>query len=281
MAQASYNPGAPAGRVRFEAIGEAWKIVSSDFPTWIMSSLIMLGGSVVIFVPTYFFMVFGMVGTSFTSSQGGRGQNAFPAAFFVVFAAVWVVLFVGFTVGGGLWMAGMERLALLKIRGVPAPITELFNLEGQWMRIAGFSLLLPLAFIPVVVLIFGIFGLLAGLSYRFVPALSLVFVIFGYLLVLVASLVFQSLSKFGPLLIVDQKLSITDAFVLSFKTLWPHVLPTVGVVICATLLSALGELACGIGLIFTMPILYVTTAVVYNDFFQTAKGGFVGEAAKE
>jgi hypothetical protein len=39
------------------------------------------------------------------------------------------------------------------------------------------------------------------------------------------------------------------------------------VAICASLLSALGELACGIGIIVTMPIMYVTMAVIYNDFF--------------
>jgi hypothetical protein len=267
MAQAGYDP-SPPGRVRFEAIGEAWRILISDIWTWVVGSLVLLGGSALLIIPVYCWMVVNMIGAAAPALQAKPGPIPFPTQLFAQFIGVYVVGGVVLTVAGGLWMAAMQRLALRKLRGQSATASEFFSLDGHWLRIAGFNLLLPVLVIPIVFVTMGIFFLAAGLTYRVSPALTFFWVVVGYIVVFVESLSLQSLVQFAPLLIIDRKMPITDALALSAKTLWPQLLPMVGVFFCASVLSVLGEIACGIGLLVTMPIVYITIAVVYNDFFR-------------
>jgi hypothetical protein len=211
MSQVGSPPLPPTGTVRFQAIGDAWKIISSDFGTWIVGSLILLGGTAVVFLPAYFWMIFSAVGTAMLSDKQGRHTNTLPVLFFVQFVLVWLIAGVALSAGGGLWMAAMMRVGLLRARGQPASINDFFNLEGQWLRVAGFHLLLPFLMLPVLVLVFAVFGLFAAMTFRSVPALSVVFVILGYVVAMVGSFVLQVLLQLTPLLIVDQKSSISDA----------------------------------------------------------------------
>jgi hypothetical protein len=262
------QPDAGSG-VRFAAIGVAWRLISSDFSTWIVASLVLLGGSMIVILPIYLFTIFGTVGAAVMSDPAGKGSkvNTIPPTIAVVFIVAWFVVGVVGTGAGGLWMAAMMRLGLRKLRGEPATMKEFFSLDGHWPQIVGYNLLLPVLMIPLVALVFGVFGLVAGVLYRVSPAATVLVAVLGYLVALVGSYSLQALLQLTPLLIVDKKLSITDAAAQSFQALWPYFLPTLGVFFCASLLSVLGELACGIGIIVTLPITYVTMAVVYNDLF--------------
>jgi uncharacterized membrane protein len=81
-------------------------------------------------------------------------------------------------------------------------------------------------------------------------------------------LVLQVLFMFTPLIIVDQHLSVGAALKKSFATFGPQFFPLLGVLICVGLLAMLGFVACGLGILFTLPVAYTIYGVIYNDFFR-------------
>lgn len=61
--------------------------------------------------------------------------------------------------------------------------------------------------------------------------------------------------------------AISDAWDLMKQDFMPCVIAM------PVIISAIGACACGIGILVTGPILYVTVAVISNDFFRPAQSG--------
>jgi uncharacterized membrane protein len=70
-------------------------------------------------------------------------------------------------------------------------------------------------------------------------------------------------------LIVEKRLGAVDAMKQSWAALQPDWLTATLFMFVLPLLSSLGAFACGVGLLFTMPLLFLGQAVVYADLFPT------------
>ncbi len=68
-------------------------------------------------------------------------------------------------------------------------------------------------------------------------------------------------------LIVEYELSGMDAFKVSSKAAWANLGGVVSLIVCQFVLAFVGYLACGIGLYFTLPIMWAGVFVAYQKVF--------------
>jgi len=85
--------------------------------------------------------------------------------------------------------------------------------------------------------------------------------------VIVVSIVLETALMFGLFLIVDKKMEFWPASMLSMNVVKPHFFPFLGLLVVAMLIGHVGAIACGIGVIVTMPIAVCILAVAYRNVF--------------
>ena len=74
---------------------------------------------------------------------------------------------------------------------------------------------------------------------------------------------------FGVFLIVDRKMDFWPASTASMDMVKKNFLPFAGLMLLASLMGYAGILACGIGVIVTMPLTFCVLAAAYRDIFGT------------
>ncbi|MCX6993773.1 MAG: hypothetical protein NT011_11625 [Kiritimatiellaeota bacterium] len=89
----------------------------------------------------------------------------------------------------------------------------------------------------------------------------------GTLVVIVVSIVLHTALMFGLFLIVDKKMEFWPASMLSLNVVKPNFFPFLGLLVVAMLIGHVGAIACGIGVIVTMPIAVCILAVAYRNVF--------------
>lgn len=77
----------------------------------------------------------------------------------------------------------------------------------------------------------------------------------------------HALIMFAFPLIVDKNLSGMEAFKLSAKAVWQNLSGVVGLILVEFVLGIIGYMICGIGLYFTMPIMFAGVLVAYRKVF--------------
>ncbi|MBU4366142.1 MAG: hypothetical protein KKF10_03325 [Verrucomicrobia bacterium] len=89
----------------------------------------------------------------------------------------------------------------------------------------------------------------------------------GTLVVIVVSIALNTALMFGLFLIVDKKMEFWPASMLSLNVVKPNFFPLLGLLVVAGLIGQVGSIACGIGVIVTMPITVCILAVAYRNVF--------------
>ena len=89
----------------------------------------------------------------------------------------------------------------------------------------------------------------------------------GQILSMFVSIIISTLVMFGIFLIVDRKMSFWPASLASINLVKTNFFPFAGLMIVAGVLGYIGVLACGIGIIITMPIGACIIAIAYRDLF--------------
>ena len=89
----------------------------------------------------------------------------------------------------------------------------------------------------------------------------------GQIISMFVSIIISTLIMFGIFLIVDRKMSFWPASLASINLVKTNFFPFAGFMIVAGVLGYIGALACGIGLIITMPIGACIIAVAYRNLF--------------
>ena len=89
----------------------------------------------------------------------------------------------------------------------------------------------------------------------------------GALVVIVVSITLHTALMFGLFLIVDKKMDFWPASMLSLNVVKPNFFPFLGLLVVAMLIGHVGAIACGIGVIVTMPITVCILAVAYRNVF--------------
>lgn len=171
-------------------------------------------------------------------------------------------IFISLILSGPL-MAGLDNFFIKLIRGESAGIGDAFSGFSQsFWRLCGcgllFSLFVYIWFAPFAVVVFTMSESSSSYWPLFLTFLGLGLI--GCVYVAVALL-------FALPLCIDLQLGPWDSLRVSRRIVARRWFSVFGLVFVAGLLSALGILACFIGVIFTMPILYAVTMQAYEDIF--------------
>lgn len=150
----------------------------------------------------------------------------------------------------GPMMAGiiMIALRLLDKKEPKAEIGDVFN---------GFQCFLD-SFLFVVIL--AAVSIAASLLLNLIPCA-------GPILSFAFSICLSTLILFGLFLIADRRMSFWPAALASINLVKTNFFPFAGLMIVVNILGYIGAVACGIGVIITMPLATCITAVAYRELF--------------
>ncbi len=181
------------------------------------------------------------------------GFNLYKDNFAVLFPATLIAAVLSaftFSILAGPLAVGLVLIVLRLIDGKePKPeIGDVFK---------GFDLFLQsfLFFLGV-----GIVGIVGGTILRVVP-------FFGPLLGILFVYGLGTVVMFGIFLIAEQRLDAWTAAMKSFETVKTNFWPFLGVYVVACLLSSIGFIACGVGIVITLPLMVCILGVAYRDVF--------------
>ncbi len=141
---------------------------------------------------------------------------------------------------------GMSRMAIKQVRGERVEIADMFSVTDVIGSIVIGSILYSL--------------------------LTLI----GLVLCILPGLVLIGLLMFMPLFIVDQRMDATTALSTSINALKTDVLMATLFVFVAGILVVVSAIPCGIGLLFTVPVYFVSIALLYRDFFPSGGPTYPG-----
>lgn len=209
---------------------------TAQWKGWVMLGLGMFGAVV---VPMTLFFIFAIVTWNATAavSMGSAGpSDASPVGIFLIVASSFLLMLVMLPLSA-LLISGMHKAALKQLRGGQVEFKDLFSARDQLLQVLGAQLLL------------GLLGFL-GMLICVIPAF------------IVGGLLFFTLP-----LIIDRKLGVIDAMKASAEMTKPNLLMFTLFAIVVQLIAGAGEIACGVGLLATIPLLFTMTAVAYRDSF--------------
>ncbi len=192
------------------------------------------------------------------------GFNLYKANFgILVLASIFVVVIGTITVGllAGPMLAGLALISLqLLDRAEPKPEA------GKVFK--GFDYFLQ-SFLFVV--IWGIGILIGSLILGVIPVI-------GQLASIAFVYAAQAFLMFGMFLIVDRQMEWLPASMESINVVKTNFWPFFGLSAVAGIIGSLGAIACGIGVVFTIPIQGCILAVAYREVFDSgATSGLGGE----
>jgi len=110
------------------------------------------------------------------------------------------------------------------------------------------------------VIVWGVALFVVSLIVGMVPCI-------GQLASLFVVFVAHALLMFGMFLIVDRRLEFWPASLESFNKVKPNFWPFLGFAVVSNLIGSIGAIACGIGVVFTLPIQACILTVAYRDVF--------------
>ena len=231
-------PYQPSPRVRFEAIGEAWQLFTEQMGIWVASIVIVMAISSAAGALLYvggILGVFGLLGMSLSmgsSPHGGDLSPAFGLLFLII--PIMVLLLLALT---SYLASGLIQMAIKQVRREPISINDIFSGGDTFLPVLGAILLIGLA-------------RMAGTLLLIIPG----FIVGGLLFLVIP-------------LIIDRKMGVLEAMSASWNALKDDLVMATLFAIVLPFVAGLGGLLCGIGSIFTMPLLYLGIAILYRDFF--------------
>ncbi len=220
--------------VRWEWIGEGWEMYQKQMGNWILISLVGFFISLIPTVPVFFLMF----------ASIGMGRHSDPQDIAAALRAGGLSIVTQIIAGVVGWLvqaftySGYYNVAIKQLKGGEISLNDFFGGLQYFIPSLGVS-----ALIGVVVLI-GNFFCCLGFIFQI---LTIGLVIFAY-----------------PL-IVERKLGTIEALKESINIAMRNIVMFTLFAIVAHIVGISGALLCGVGVIFTFPILFCTVACAYRD----------------
>ena len=263
------------GQIQYGWIGESWRLFSSQMGIWISATLLLFAPSF-LFVIAFYAMLWP---TLFPNGFAGAppppppaGSNPFlfhvtpmPSSGVGGTAEI-LALEIGFGLVYSLWSAylygGLFRIAVRQVRGLPIEMRDIFRGGRLFGRMLGAIYLLGLSGYFLETLCLGPAALLA---WRHGPALALA--VAG--VVGVVLLICLSLALTGTLLPLFALMADGDGVLTAIKrsvrAMKSCRLAAAGFVFVLGILVYASEIPCGLGLLATIPMIFLVTALVFRD----------------
>ena len=225
--------------VGFDALSEAFTILGQDFGVWALCGFLYFVILEVMVQPITFGLNAILIGNPL-------GITTDPSAKLTV-TLISIPLNLVATAIGMVFQAGMIDMAVRKQEGYPIAVGDMF---------VGTRKFFPL--------------FIASL-------LQILMMAFGSLLCLIPGLYALAVLPFTPILVLRQNMSPTDALQYSYNTLKPHALMSFALLFVAGICSALGLIACCVGIALTISIQPIVVGVLYYNFFSQPVANPVGQ----
>ena len=267
------SPGAyapPAKRVDFGWITEAWQFFMAHAGIWVVATLALFGPSVVVVVAFYAYLFAAMFPGGFpphTPAPGAALPAPTPPAIFApanagkILTVEFAVLLV-FSVYSAFLYGGMFRMAVRQVRGLPPTFRDIFRGGPLFWRMLGAMFLVYFAFQALEVIGLGP-GFLLLQRRAPTPVMVTAFAVGGAAW-LFSSVVLPALLLPAFALMADG-VRVFPALRRSVRAMKAHWLPAAGFVFVLGLLVYASEIPCGLGLLVTIPMVFLMTALAYRD----------------
>ena len=222
----------PHARVRFDAIPEAWALLQQQMGTWVLATLLMfamIGAIYFVWLVSLGLVVGAMGGNKPGGPPTDAAVGIFVVSFIFLIIFVWVVRTV--------LLGGLFKMAVRQVRGELISAGDLFSTLDILPSLLGVTIVIGLA------------------------------VCAGTILCVIPGLIVQGLLMLAEPLIVDQRIGVFESVSRSWDALKEDMLMATLFFIVLGVVAGLGAIACGVGILFTFPLLPLGIAIVYRDFF--------------
>jgi len=265
-AQGAAAPG--AGRVDFGWITESWQFFMAHTGIWVVATLALVGPSLLFVLGFYAYILLAAFPGGFPPHQPAPGAMPppTPAIFLPGNMGKVVTAEVGFVLFSLLYSAflygGMFRMAVRQVRGLALSYRDIFAGGPLFGRMLGAMFLLGFASYALQAI-----GLGPGYVLLFRHASTLATV----LTFLVGGLAYLCIAAVLPGLLLPAFALMADGVrvfpalrrsVRAMKGSW---LPATGFVVVMGLLVYASEIPCLLGLLATIPMVFLVTALAYRD----------------
>ncbi|MFO0950435.1 MAG: hypothetical protein U0835_04650 [Isosphaeraceae bacterium] len=235
-----------------EAIGKAWELTSSR--SWLVVGIGIVLMAFIILWAIFRYVVSELLGPDT------------PQGVLVDFALA--------CLGGviQIWLAAGQTFAYIKlISGGSARFGDLFN-GGRWLvRLVLASLLYYLIIIGLAVALFIPGAVLAWAMGPSSPSIPVVVILATIPVMLVAELILVARLGWFSYAIIEREAGVIESLQFSTQISRGRTLELIGLLIVTGFISISGALACGIGLLVTVPL----AAMIYNCTYTGLVGGLI------
>ena len=241
-------PNSPrGGQVSLDALSDAWAALTPTLLTWI-------GAGLLCFLLA---LIYGSIQRLVIGGPPQTGRfvmpSPTPASVVLQLVSSALSLFV---------VAAVFNMALHQLRTGRAEISQIFGIGDV---------------LPALMVAGVLNSILQGIGWIFVQILLAIGVVLPPALILPIVAVPALLASIGLMmvtpLIVDQKVSGIEAISRSWQTMSQHLGAGLLVIIVLFLVNVVGACLCGLGLLVTVPLSFLTVAFIYRDLFL---GGTMG-----
>ena len=269
---ATGNPSAsmpPVKRVDFGWITESWQLFMAHTGIWIVATLAMIGPFLLFAIGIYAYMIVTMLPSIQAASHPavpGTMSPSTPAIFrpgnmrgvlTVELSAILV-----FSLYSAFLFGGMFRMAVRQVRGLAPTYRDILGGGPLFGRMLGAMFLLY--FVSYALQAIGL-GPGYVLLFRHAPTVATVLTFaVGGAAYLFAALVLPGLLLPAFALMADG-VRLFPALRRSVQAMKAHWLPATGFVFVMGLLVYASEIPCGLGLLATVPMAFLVTALAYRD----------------
>ncbi len=217
--------------VYFDYIGIAWKMITKNPSVYIVGGIVILIAAMAVQIPIQ--LVSAMLGGSNIKVDANTGTTTGPNMM------MFPITFALGLVGGAVIQALVSGMSLAAIEEADTGSTKFETLFSGFKN----------------------FGNL------FVGSLLYTLAIYaGTILCIIPGLYLAGALALTLLIIIKEGTSGVDGFKASFARLKPYAFSMFGLIFVASICSALGLIACGVGVIVTWPIYSIVLGLTYRDF---------------
>ena len=260
----------PAKRVDFGWINEAWQFFMAHAGLWVVAVLALIGPFAVVAIAFYVYIIASMFPGGFPPHPPAPGAVVpapAPPAIFApgntgrIITVEFAVLFV-FSLYSAFLFGGMFRMAVRQVRGLAPTFRDIFAGGPLFWRMLGAMFLLYFASYALEAIGLGP-GYILVLRHASTAATAVTFVV-GLVVWLCSSLALTALLLPAFPLMADGVRAF-PALRRSAQAMKAHWLPAAGFVFVMGLLYYVSQLLCFLGMLVTVPMIFLVTALAYRD----------------
>lgn len=218
--------------VSFDAIGEAWNILSPNIGVWVAAVLVT---NIISWIPAsigYVFLFLGM----FRQIQANPGSTAPPSIVLGPLLVFYLFLFISVLLTGCL-SAGLVRMGLDNVRTGRVEFGRLFSTTDVLPQIIGATLLIMIGYL------------------------------LGAMCCVIPGLLFVGVTMFTFPLIVEKKMGALQAISASIEILKSQMWMALAYTLVLMLITNLGSLVCCVGYFVAFPLVILSLVITYRDFY--------------